>query len=138
MHAVLLRTISMLGGLALALAGCALSGCTTTEGPRSDRAEDRHRITAEQMERVGTRYQTAYDVVQALRPLWLRKRGRTSFTQEGDIALYVDGTRTGTPQDLRAISVIDVQSMRFLPPAAATNRYGTGHTHGAILVKTKR
>jgi len=31
-----------------------------------------------------------------------------------------------------------VQSMRFLPPQDATNRYGTGHASGAIQVTTRR
>jgi hypothetical protein len=123
------------GGLLLAVA-ILLAACATTARERS--GGDRNRITADQIEAVTSQYSTAYEVVQNLRPLWLRKRGATSFSRETDIAVYIDGARYGTPDDLRRLSILSVGSMRFLSPSEATNRYGTGHTHGAILVRTKR
>jgi len=123
------------GGLLLAVA-ILLAACATTARERS--GGDRHRITADQIEAVTSQYSTAYEVVQNLRPLWLRKRGATSFSRETEIAVYIDGARYGTPDDLRRLAIISVGAMRFLSPSEATNRYGTGHTHGAILVRTKR
>ena len=113
-------------------------GCGTTEGTRDGGGGDRNRITSEQVEEASQRYHTAHAIVESLRPLWLRKRGRSSIMNESDIAIYVDGSRYGSPDDLRSISAISVDSMRFLPPSEATNRYGTGHVHGIIMVYTKR
>lgn len=111
------------------------SACATTGGQRT--GGNSNRITAEEIDKVEQRYDTAYQIVQNLRPLWLRKRGRSSVSNPGEIAVYVDGARYGTPRSLRDISAIEVESMRFLSPSEATNRFGTGHSHGAILVATR-
>jgi hypothetical protein len=117
--------------------GIGLAGCGSTDGTRRAPG-DRNQITAEQVREAAPQHSTAYGMVESLRPLWLRKRGRSSVTNEGDIAVYVDGSRYGTPASLRNIAAFSVDSMRFLPPAEATNRYGTGHVHGIIMVYTKR
>jgi len=117
--------------------GTGLLGCGSTGGTRQA-AGDRNRITAEQAREAAQRHSTAYGMVENLRPLWLQKRGRSSIMNEGEIAVYVDGSRYGTPNSLRSISAFSVDSMRFLTPSEATNRYGTGHTHGIIMVYTKQ
>ena len=131
-----MRKPNIINAIVLLALGVSLAACASTASQRS--AGDRNRITAEQIEEVTSQYSTAHDVVQNLRPLWLRRRGATSFSRETDVAVYLDGSRYGTPDDLRSISVTAVESMRFLSPSEATNRYGTGHTHGAIMVRTKR
>lgn len=131
------RRTAPLWVLLATILGIGLFGCGSTDGTRRG-PSDRNRITTEQVREVAPRHSTAYGIVENLRPLWLRKRGRTSVTNEGDIAVYVDGSRFGTPASLRNISAFSVDSMRFLPPAEATNRYGTGHVHGIIMVYTKR
>lgn len=124
--------------IALAVVGATGSmGCTTTGASRSAEG-GRHHLTAEQVRAAAERYHTAYEIIESLRPLWLRKRGQSSIMNETEIAVYVDGTRYGTPEDLRSITAIAVDSMRFLPPSEATNRYGTGHVHGIIMVYTRR
>lgn len=73
------------------------------------------------------------DVYQALRrlePTWLRYRG-------GEPEVLVDGLRRGPVQVLRQILVQDVGSITFLSPSEATNRYGTGFLHGAILIESR-
>lgn len=121
--------------LAVALIAAA---CATTGSQDASRGGDRDRLTAEQVRELAPQFDTAYDLVRNVRPLWLRIRGATSPTTDGAIALYVDGARYGTSEDLRRISVTAVESMRYLSPSDATNRYGTGHVHGAILVTTRR
>ncbi|UCG85874.1 MAG: hypothetical protein JSW71_18495 [Gemmatimonadota bacterium] len=79
----------------------------------------------------------AYQLVQKLRPAWLQKRGATSFTQEGDVAVYLDGTRVGDREALRGIMTIDIESLEFLDAGRATFRFGAGNEHGAILVTTR-
>lgn len=113
------------------------SACATTGGQNGLSGGNPDRIAPEQMEEAAQQHDTAYTVVQNLRPLWLRKRGRSSISNEGEILVYVDGSRYGTPSDLRSIPAMNVESMRFLSPAEATNRYGAGHQDGVILVRTK-
>lgn len=120
-------------------AACALlffAACGSTSNQRGSRGGNPDRINADQMEEVADQYNTAYSVIEGLRPLWLRKRGR-STTNPSEIVVYLDGSRYASPDALRSIPTVDVASMAFLSPAEATNRYGSGHIHGAILVTSK-
>lgn len=83
-------------------------------------------------------YESAFDAVRALRPNWLRQRGRASLTRQAasQVVVYLDGTRVGGPDYLRQLRASDVAVMEYLNAADATNRYGTGHVGGAIVVRT--
>lgn len=76
-------------------AGCAATGAGSGDG------DDPHRLTTEQVQEAADQHRTAFAIIEHLRPLWLRKRGRSSIMNETDIAVYVDGSRYGTPRDLR-------------------------------------
>lgn len=80
---------------------------------------------------------STFDLVQALRPLWLQKRGATSFYDEGDIQVYLDGTGIGGTEALRGIHTDNVENLRFLDERQASYRYGPGHEHGVILVTSR-
>ncbi len=80
----------------------------------------------------------AFQLVQRLRPIWLRKRGATSVTQESDVAVYVDGTRVGDRDALRNLWTDNIESMQFLDAGKATLRFGAGHQNGAILVVRRK
>ena len=80
----------------------------------------------------------AYQLVQRLRPIWLRTRGPTSVSQEGDVAVYVDGTHLGTREALRNLWTDDIESIQFLDAGRATLRFGAGHENGAILVTRRK
>lgn len=110
-----------------------LSCGTTGEGTSGD---DPTVISHEEIEDVGE-ISDAYNLVQRLEPQWLRKRGRSSLQQPGDIIVYVEDNRQGGPESLRQMDVIDIESIEFLRPDKATMRYGSGHDHGAILVHLK-
>ena len=51
--------------------------------------------------------------------------------------LYLDGTELGGVSDLAGIGIVVIRSIRFFNSQQATARWGTGHTHGAILVLTE-
>lgn len=121
----------LVAGALLLFSACGTSSQSSSQGGDPDF------ISAEQMESAAERHNTAHSVVENLRPLWLRKRGQNSIENPSDIVVYVDGSRYGTPDVLHQILANDVASMEFLSPAEATNRYGTGHAHGAILVNSK-
>ena len=75
---------------------------------------------------------SALTAIERLRPSWLRSRS-------GDApVLYVDGARRGSPEQLRSIMSSEVQQMEFMSASDASNRFGTGHTGGAILVTMTR
>ena len=90
----------------------------------------------------------AYDLIKTLRPQWLRARGISTGMPDpsgggvsdpgGGIAVYVDGARQGGLDQLENIGAERVQELRYLSANDATQKYGTGHTQGAIEVTTKR
>jgi len=111
-----------------------LIGCATT-GERGTRAHP-NQITGEEIASI--HLSTALDVVQSLRPNWLRERGPVSIRnrQGSEVIVYLDGARLGGMDSLRQIRVSSVASMEYLNSSEATFRFGTNHVGGAILVRT--
>lgn len=112
------------------------TACATTGENR--RSSDSSVITAEEVAASPT--SNAYDLVQSLRPRWLSIRSPNrggSAPQQSAILVYLDGTRLGPLGTLRSVNNRDVHSVRRLNASDATQRFGTGHTHGAILVRTR-
>ena len=107
---------------------CAAAG--TLPGSRASQNE----ITRAELER--NPGSTAYEIIQRLRPQWLRLRGQQSLTSETDLVVYVNNARMGGAESLRGISLAGVEYLRFLDAAAATLRWGAGHSSGAILIST--
>jgi hypothetical protein len=93
-------------------------------------------ITRDQIEEFGA--SDAFDLVRALRPTWLHKRGSTSFYNEGEIRVYLDGTDLGGIEDLRNIHSDNIETLQFLDARQANLRFGPGHEHGVILVLTRK
>lgn len=125
------RTILLLF-ITLILAACASSG---TQGTRERR--DRDHITRDEIARV--QVGTAYEVVETLRPQYLRSRGMGSTTAPPEYAVvYIDGVRAGGLDQLRRVSRDSLEEIRYINGSDATTRFGTGHGGGAILVTTRR
>lgn len=82
-------------------------------------------------------WRTAYDIVQALRPQWLRKRGQQSILGSGDIVVYQDDMRLGGPSQLRDIPATLVVAMRYYDGPSAQQRWGLDHGYGVIQVETR-
>ena len=84
--------------------------------------------------------QNALQAVQRLRPNFLQTRGgATSSITQGpqDVVVYVDQTRMGGPNTLAQIPITDVKEIQYLNGTDATQRYGTGHGSGVIIVVRK-
>lgn len=92
---------------------------------------------------------TALDIVQRLRPNWLRPRyqgtiaGSTRNPNSGAVIgdaetafVFVDEVRFGELGSLSRISSLNIESIVFINPLDATTRYGTGYTAGIIRVNT--
>jgi hypothetical protein len=127
-----------------------LNACTGGAGPAGGPRPDSNVITREQIQ--ASPAQNMYEVVQSIRPNWLRTRGTQSFRENptasgsgtgagaavdvtpgtGTIVVYLDNSRLGDITTLRQITPASVGSVLWYTPAAATTKWGGGHTHGAI------
>jgi len=83
----------------------------------------------------------AYSLIQSIRPLWFQTRGLTNLRQaagEEDIVVYMDNARLGDRETLRRVTLGSIEYMQFFTAREATQRWGGGHLHGAILVSTQQ
>ena len=94
----------------------------------------RDRITTSELSDVDA--VDAYTAVQLLRPLWLRSRGASSFTEPmGTLpTVYVDNMRYGELSALSAIPIAEISEIRYISGPDATTRWGTGVVGGVIEV----
>ncbi len=97
-------------------------------------------ITLEEMQQ--NRFMNAYDAIAALHSNWMLVKpktfGTTTGGQQPQVIVYVDENRMPNGvDDLRAIEVQRIQYIRHYDPVAATQRFGVGHTEGAIQVSTQ-
>lgn len=117
-------------GLAAAAAGC---GAGTGTGSASPAMRDREVIGPEEIATVEVRT-TALQMIQRLRPLWLRNRGVVGVRNEPPIPVYVNNQRVGESSPLERYTAGELRELRFLNSTQATQRFGTGHPSGAILL----
>jgi hypothetical protein len=121
--------------LLLLLAIVVLAGCTSTaSSPRAARGSI-DRITFEEI-RVTT-HGTALEVVQSLRPQWLRQRAPSSFSGVADLVVYVDEVRLGPVSALASVSAQSIDYVQRISATDATQRWGTDHAGGVIFVRTR-
>lgn len=128
MHRLTVRNV-ILGVL---MAGAVACSARTSNRPS---ARQQRLITTEEID--ATRYRTAFEVVEALRPQWLQTRGRTSFRAHESVKVYLDDSLLGEPDQLRQITTNSIASIRFMDGTEATTRWGLDHGHGAIIVSTR-
>lgn len=114
-----------------ACGGAARSG--TPEGALRARLD---LISIEEIRQRG-QYSNLYDLVQVLRPRWLRTQGPDSFIgPQGQVQVHIDGNRMGSVEVLRRLSARGVTSLRWVGPIDAGARFGLNHSHGAIVIST--
>ena len=101
-------------------------------------------ISIEEIEAIRGEVATALDIVQRLRPQYLRARGANSFGNARDrraiplARVVLDGSPRGDdPSFLSQIPAMTVLEIRYIGGADATTQFGTGFDGGAILVKTR-
>ena len=129
-----MRAIRALLTGAILVAGAACGG-TATQGDGTPRSRT-DLITNEELEERGT-YSSLYDVIEVLRPRWLRAQGPDTFMgRPGEVQVHIDGNWLGSVQTLRSLSPAGVTSIRWLAPIDASARFGLDHSHGAIVIST--
>jgi hypothetical protein len=123
----------------LLAAACASSPAGGSGATRAARPHlEYNRITEAELANIDV--QNALQAVQRLRPNFLQSHGgaTTSISQGPQyVVVYVDQTRMGGPSALAEIPINEVKEIQYLNGPDATQRFGTGHTAGAIVVIRK-
>ena len=101
-----------------------------TEGPRPNRD------VLTQQEMLDGHFVTVGQAVSALRSNWLNVHPNTLTSTQENVVIYYDSNRLGGPGELGSINVRDIRYVQHLDAVAATQRFGVGHTQGAIVVSS--
>src|SRR5688572_30112849 len=123
---------SLLACLLLAAAACGGSGASTSETTPRPRARN-DLITLDELSRV--QWQNAYDLINSLRPNWLRSRGVTTI--EGaptEIQVVLDDVRLGGLTSLRGLPVSGITFIQWFDGISASSRWGLDFSSGAIYI----
>ncbi len=135
---VLAFVVAACGGSGPSPAGAPTPAAALSSGqPAAPIRRNANLITADEIATLGGRAETALQIVEQLRPAMLRPRGGATSGAE-PIATYVDGVKVGDVEGLRSVQAAMISEIRYLNPNDATQRFGTGHTSGAIVIVTKR
>jgi hypothetical protein len=131
-------TLAALSSLVISCGGSQNSQTARQQAPEPHRRASEV-ITAEELDASGE--SNVYLAVQRLRPQWLRARPRGSMRLSGPepaVIVYIDATRFGTLSSLQSLTVGGIYEIRRYDASEATNRFGTGHTNGAIVVRMSK
>lgn len=116
----------------LALFAVGLGACASTDGTRSSQGND-DRLVFQELS-MSLSGKTSYEVVEEMRPQWLRKRGRSSINNPEEVKVYLEGTAYGSVQSLKDFSAENVDYVEHLSSGEAQFRFGPGNTQGALVV----
>ena len=116
----------------------AAAACAAGPGPAGGASRgDPDVITGQELARYPS--VSVRQAIERLRPRFLRTRGPTSLSNPSAdrIVVYLGDTRMGSLEFLDQIMTSDILEVRYLSAPDATQRYGTGHTAGAIVLKPR-
>jgi hypothetical protein len=109
---------------------------STKPAPKLKRHPDL--ISNQEIEAAPLSATTAHNLVQHLRPNWLRGRGPSSIMLEtAGVQVYVSGMHQGGASALEQVARNSIKEIQHMRGTDAVQRYGTGHENGAILVILK-
>ena len=109
----MMRATHGLLGLAIVLtAACGSANSASTGTAAAGRAETQSgRISFEEIQQRG-QYSNLYDVVEHLRPRWLRSQGPDTFMgEQGQVQVHMNGNLLGSVDVLRRMSPVGVTSL---------------------------
>ena len=129
-------TSVLLLGMFVGISACSTTGTAGTgrrSGPRNE-------ITAEQIADLPNAVGTAYNIIEQVKPRWLRANRSQGSLASGPAfaAVFVDTQSWGDLASLRGISIEEVERIEYLDMRDATIQYGTGYPGGIIRVVTRR
>ncbi|HLM67473.1 MAG TPA: hypothetical protein VK358_08100 [Longimicrobium sp.] len=82
----------------------------------------------------------AYDLIQKLRPAWLRQKpGPSEMDADGsrEIRVWVNGRDAGGPGVLRNYDPERIVTIRWVDPTRARVTYGAGYGRGVVELQTR-
>lgn len=126
-------------GGAAALAIVLLTSACASTG--SGAVRDRDVITLEAIQQ--STASDAFQLIRSERPAWLRRRGALTMRagvegiEDTPIIVYLDNARFGTAAELETLPTQGITEIRRLSARDATQRFGTGHSRGAIVISTR-
>ena len=132
-----------LGGILLFVLALVLTSCSSTPSPPGEEGatvsvprRSANLISRDELDAFPG--QTARQVLERVRPAWLRTaRGVTITSGRVYAQVLIDGLRSDF-EALTSLNSVEIEDMRYLSPTDATTRYGTGFMGGAIEVRTRR
>lgn len=126
----------------LATAMVALAACASGSGGASTGKQNPNVISTEEI--AASSASNAYEVIQRLRPNFLRTRGAVHGTPGAanavemvDLVVYLNENRLGGSDQLRQVSTTDIREIRYFNSSEATTKWGTGHSAGAIQIVSR-
>ena len=131
-----MRHVIRFAALAIVLAtapACASTGTPRPGGPRHSAY-----LISDQEIAAAEGVVTVYDAIQRLRPQWLTNSRARNVGSNDQLVVYLDTNRYGTIESLRQLPIGGITDIRYLNAAEATNRFGTGHAGGAIVIMMSR
>lgn len=144
-------TVGLTALAALAFGACATSGSSASPGAASasQSAPEARRGNANlivQAEVVASNTSTAQELIQRLRPTWLRSRGMSSARPTNSAGessgtlpvVYLDNSVLGEISTLANVPTANIAQVQYLSANEATQRFGTGYTGGAIIITTRK
>src|SRR5262249_26331806 len=96
---------------------------------------DRGVITQDQLRE--NHFNNVYEAVEALRNNWLRTKSTDSFYTPSQLWAYLDETKLGGVETLKALAIGPVVYIKYLDGPTASARWGVDHSQGVILVSTR-
>lgn len=145
MKSIARTTLAVLIALAAAQA--------TAEAQDTKKKPSRNRDKIESEELRSQPSTNLYSMIRSKRPHWLNTRGLSNYATtsgvgmdnssvsgaaEPEIVVYVDHAKFGSQSILRSLQTDDVELVEYLNSASATQRFGTGHVHGAIVITRRK
>lgn len=125
---------------AVSLGACGSPADTFNPPSAADERGSLDEILRAEIRRRGNSDPDAFELIERLRPNWLRSRGQISFINPGAAypVVYIDGIRHGGLNTLHQITPNQIRRIELIRAADATTRWGTGHPAGVINILTGR
>lgn len=100
-------------------------------------AQRRNRNVISREEIVQSRAQNVYNLIESIRPMWRSRMSTVSNRGMSlDVLVYVDRAPLRGLNELKQLSVANVQNVEYLDPGKTRFRFGTATSSGAVVVNT--
>jgi len=121
----------------LALA-TACSSATTTGSGAQNPGDKRNTITAEEIAKARTPGWYAYELINSLRPSFLKQHNAVTLESRDPIYadVYLNEVYHGDIDSLKSLPLEGITSIQYLSPFDAATRFGKEMPGGAIMIRT--